>query len=83
MSQSQDIVRSDPSHLDWVVRSCGVVAPGGLIRFVRAAAEGIADAISLLRSAPPLGDVGTRGNELTGWVVAWNRRGNPGDSKRE
>lgn len=43
----------------------------------------VVEALRLLRSAPPLGDVGTRGNELTKWVNDWNRQGNPHDSNRE
>jgi hypothetical protein len=64
-------------------------------RVWRAAAGGLAEAVRLLRTAPPLGDVGTRGNDLTAWVGEWNRprdlqvnlhgnsHGNLGDSNRE
>jgi hypothetical protein len=53
---------------------------GGILRHSAAV---IAEGIRLLRSAPPLGDVGTRGNELTAWADSWNRGGNPRDSNRE
>ena len=55
----------------------------GIGRILRASASVAAKGFRLLRTAPSLGDVGTRGNELTAWVEDWNRGGNPGNSNRE
>ncbi len=60
---------------------CGLFA--GVGRVLQQSASLVAEGIRLLRSAPPLGDVGTQGKELTAWADVWNRRGNPCDSNRE
>ena len=52
-------------------------------RLARNCVTGLVAGFRLLRNAPPLGDVGTRGNELTAWAEDWNRGGNPRDSNRE
>ena len=43
----------------------------------------VLEGVCLIRGAPPLGDVGNRGSDLTDWVETWNRRKNPSDFYRE
>jgi len=50
-----------------------------LMRVGRAVLGGLIAAIRLIRSAPPLGDVGTRGGDLTRWIQSQNAN----DSNRE
>ena len=50
-----------------------------LMRIARAVSSGLIAAIQLIRSAPPLGDVGTRGSDLTRWI----QHENANDSNRE
>lgn len=54
-----------------------------LVHTFQVMTAGVVRGIRLLRTAPPLGDVGTRGGDLTAWSVAWNRQENPRDFSRE
>lgn len=50
-----------------------------LMRVTRAVLGGLIEALRLVRAAPPLGDIGTRGGDLTRWIQDKNAN----DSNRE
>lgn len=50
-----------------------------MVRIARQCCAGLMAGLRLIRSAPPLGDVGTRGSDLTRWVQGQNAN----DSNRE
>ena len=45
-----------------------------VLRIARTCLAGVIAGIRLGRAAPPLGDIGTRGGDLTRWITERNRR---------